>query len=55
LPFPVAVRDRLVRDGKAERHHILPESGRVSQRIRSDADVDDVIALFRSNDECVSR
>ena len=49
LPFPVAVRDRLVREGKAELHHILPESGWVSKRIRSDDDVADVIALFRLN------
>jgi len=51
LPFPVAVRDRLVRGGKAELHHILPESGWVSKRIRGDADVADVIALFRMNYE----
>lgn len=49
LPFPVAVRDRLVRDGKANLHHILPESGWVSKHIRSDDDVADVIALFRLN------
>jgi hypothetical protein len=53
LPFPVAVRDRLVREGKADVHHVLPESGWVSKRIRSDADVEDVIALFRLNYERV--
>jgi hypothetical protein len=51
LPFPVAVRDRLVREGKAERHHVLPDSGWVSRRIRSDEDVAAVIALFRMNYE----
>src|SRR5947207_12695019 len=49
LPFPVVVRDRLVREGKAERHHVLPDSGWVSRRIRSDEDVEAVIALFRMN------
>ena len=51
LPFPVVVRDRLVREGKAERHHVLPDSGWVSRRIRSDEDVEAVIALFRMNYE----
>ncbi len=27
LPFPVRVRDELVRDGRADPHHVLPESG----------------------------
>ena len=51
LPFPVRVREQLVREGKAQPHHILPESGWVSRRIRSEADVIDVIALFRMNYE----
>src|SRR5438128_6565225 len=49
LPFPVRVREQLVREGKAEPHHILPESGRVSRRIRGEEDVAAVIALFRMN------
>jgi Family of unknown function (DUF5519) len=49
LPFPVRVRDRLIAAGKAERHHILPDSGWVSRRIRGEADVADVVALFRMN------
>jgi len=49
LPFPVRVRERLVAEGKARRHHILPESGWVSVPIRSDADVARVIDLFRLN------
>jgi hypothetical protein len=51
LPFPISVRERLVREGRAELHHVLPESGWVSVRIRTDADVDNVIALFRLNYE----
>jgi hypothetical protein len=49
LPFPVRVREQLVREGKAEPHHILPESGWVSRRIRGEEDVAAVIALFRMN------
>jgi hypothetical protein len=47
LPFPIAVRDTLVTAGRAQRHHVLPDSGWISRDIRSEADVDDVIALFR--------
>jgi len=51
LPFPVKVRDQLIADGKAERHHVLPDSGWVSRRIRGVQDVDAVIDLFRLNYE----
>jgi hypothetical protein len=49
LPFPVAVRNQLIASGRAEPHHILPDSGWVSRRIYEDADA--VIALFRLNYE----
>ena len=51
LPFPVRVREELVAEGKAQPHHILPESGWVSFAIRDAADVPAVIALFRLNFE----
>src|SRR3954471_13092361 len=51
LPFPIAVRTRLVQDGKADVHHVLPTSGWISRRIRGDDDVAAVIALFRMNYE----
>lgn len=51
LPFPVSLRRELVASGRAEPHHILPESGWVSVRIRGDADVATVIDLFRLNYE----
>lgn len=47
LPFPVRVREELVREGKAMPHHILPESGWVSYPIRDEASVPGAIALFR--------
>lgn len=51
LPFPVPVREQLVAAGRAERHHVLPDSGWVTCRITTPADVADVIALFRMNYE----
>ena len=51
LPFPVKVREQLVAEGKAGPHHILPESGWVSRRIRDREDVAAVIELFRLNYE----
>jgi luciferase-like monooxygenase len=51
LPFPTRVRDELIAQGKAERHHVLPESGWVTVRIRSAHDVAEVVDLFRMNYE----
>src|SRR5262245_28414990 len=47
LPFPVRVRDELIAEGRAERHHVLPESGWVSVRIRNAGDAANVVELFR--------
>lgn len=47
LPFPVRVREELVREGRARPHHVLPASGWVSFPIRSDDDVPAALALFR--------
>ena len=51
LPFPVSVREELVATGRAERHHVLPESGWVSVPLRGPEDVAAVIELFRLNYE----
>ncbi len=51
LPFPVKVRDELIAAGKAERHHVLPNSGWVSRWIGGVDDVRDVVELFRLNYE----
>lgn len=51
LPFPRRVRDELVRDGRAQPHHILPESGWVTVPMRTATDVQNVIELFRQNYE----
>ena len=51
LPFPLLVRDELVNDGRAEPHHVHPESGWVSYFIQNADDVARVVALFRLNYE----
>ena len=47
IPFQKGIRDMLVETGRAQPHHVLPETGWVSHQIRSDEDVDEVIELFR--------
>ena len=49
LPFPVRVRDELIAAGRAERHHVLPESGWITVRIRNADDVPRLVELFRMN------
>ncbi|MGB3633375.1 MAG: luciferase family protein [Rubrobacteraceae bacterium] len=51
LPFPRRVREELVSEGKAQLHHILPQTGWVSYRIRSEEDVAGALELFRRNYE----
>jgi hypothetical protein len=47
LPFHRRIRDMLVETGRAQPHHVLPETGWVSRQIGSEEDVADVIELFR--------
>jgi hypothetical protein len=47
LRFHRGIRDMLVETGRAQPHHVLPETGWVSKQIRTDEDVDEVIELFR--------
>jgi hypothetical protein len=47
LAFHKRIRDMLVETGRAQPHHVLPETGWVSRQIRSDEDVAEVIELFR--------
>ena len=51
LPFPVRVRKELVAAGKAEEHHVLPETGWTSYRIRGPEGVEGALELFRLNYE----
>jgi hypothetical protein len=47
IPFTKKIREELVAAGRAERHHILPDSGWVSVYLREPADVDRAIELLR--------
>ena len=51
LPFPVRVRRELVAAGKAQLHHVLPQTGWVSYQIRRPEDVAGALELFRLNYE----
>ncbi|MBI3287837.1 MAG: DUF5519 family protein [Chloroflexi bacterium] len=47
IPFPKKVRDELVAAGRAQPHHILPESGWVSFYLHEAADIERAIDLLR--------
>lgn len=47
LPFQRRLRDMLVETGRAEPHHVLPDSGWVSFRLRDPEDAAEAIELFR--------
>jgi phage terminase Nu1 subunit (DNA packaging protein) len=47
LFFHKGVRDMLVETGRAQPHHVHPESGWVSKQIRSESDAGEVVELFR--------
>ena len=47
LPMPHRLRDELIAAGRAEPHHVLPETGRVSVWMNGPQDAARVIELFR--------
>jgi hypothetical protein len=47
LIFHQGIRDMLVETGRAQPHHVLPESGWVSKQIRDEQDAAEAIELFR--------
>ena len=51
LPFPVRMREELVAAGAAQVHHVLPQTGWVSYRIRQPEDVEGALELFKKNYE----
>ena len=55
LPFPRAVRDELIAEGRARPHHVLPDSGWVTVPMRTPSEVANVIELFRQNYDRGSR
>ena len=55
IPFPKKVRDAIVAAGRAEPHHILPESGWVSFYLREEGDVEKAIDLLRESFEIAQK
>ncbi|NDJ78802.1 MAG: hypothetical protein GYB65_21335 [Chloroflexi bacterium] len=51
IPFPTRVRDEVVAAGRAQAHHLLPDSGWVSVYMRTDEDVQRAIELLRMSYE----
>src|ERR687891_2478233 len=49
IPFPKRVRDEIVAKGRAQPHHILPETGWVSFYLREEVDVKKAIALLEES------
>ena len=47
LPFPRRIRDELVAAGRAQPHHVLPDSGWVTRSVRGPEDVAAIVELFR--------
>jgi predicted DNA-binding protein (MmcQ/YjbR family) len=46
IPFPKKIRDEIVQAGRAQPHHVLPESGWISFYLRQPEDVERAIALL---------
>lgn len=49
IPFPKKVRDEIVAAGRAQPHHILPETGWVSFYLRQEEDVEKAIILLHES------
>lgn len=49
VPFPMRVRRDVVAAGRAEAHHMLPNTGWVTFRIRTEHDLPAAVALLRMN------
>jgi hypothetical protein len=47
VPLPTRVRDQVVADGRAEPHHILPDSGWVSLHLGQEGDLQRAVDLLR--------
>jgi hypothetical protein len=51
IPFPKKVRDEIVAAGRAQPHHVLPETGWVSFYVQQENDVEQAMALLRESYE----
>ena len=55
IPFPKKVRDEIVAAGRAQPHHILPETGWVSFYLRQQDDVEQAITLLHESYEIAQK
>lgn len=55
VPFPRRVRDELVSAGEAEPHHVMPQSGWISFRIRKAGDAEHAIGLLRRSYDLINQ
>jgi hypothetical protein len=55
IPFPRKVRDEIVAAGRAQPHHILPETGWISFYLKQDEDVEKAIALLHESYEIAQK
>jgi hypothetical protein len=55
LLFPVRIRKELVAAGRAQPHHVLPETGWVSFHVTGVEDIPALLGLFRLNYERLAR
>ena len=55
IPFPKKVRDEIVAAGRAQPHHILPETGWVSFYLREEDDVEKAITLLHESYEIAQK
>jgi hypothetical protein len=47
IPFPPAVHDVLLAEGRAQRHRWLPDSGWVTYHLHNDSDLKEAVLLMR--------
>ncbi|HTP13246.1 MAG TPA: luciferase family protein [Bacteroidota bacterium] len=47
IPFPLKVRDNLIAERRVEPHHVLPQSGWISFRLRTPGDTEEAVRLLR--------
>lgn len=46
MPLPKSMRDEMIAAGRAQPHHLFPESGWVSVYLKSDADIVNAVELL---------
>lgn len=55
IPFPKKVRDEIIAAGRAEPHHVLPDSGWISFYLNETVDVEKAIGLLRQSFELAEK